>query len=64
MGRLAEKIVSGFGIPYREELHVAKSPGYSSAEVKAGLFLTFCLALFVAMLFVYGKAARLWRGRR
>ena len=41
---------------------MAKS-GYSGAEVKAGLFLTFCLALFVAMLFVYGKASRMWRGR-
>jgi ABC-type transporter Mla subunit MlaD len=37
--------------------------GYSSAEVKAGLFLTFCLALFVAMLLFYGKASRMWRGR-
>jgi ABC-type transporter Mla subunit MlaD len=37
--------------------------GYSSAEVKAGLFLTFCLALFVSMLFFYGKASRMWRGR-
>jgi len=42
---------------------MAKSSGYTTAEVKAGLFLTFCLALFVAMLFVYGKAARIWRGR-
>lgn len=41
---------------------MAKS-GYSNAEVKAGIFLTFCLALFVAMLFVYGKASRMWRGR-
>lgn len=37
--------------------------GYSSAEVKAGLFLTFCLALFVAMLLFYGRASRMWRGR-
>jgi ABC-type transporter Mla subunit MlaD len=41
---------------------VAKT-GYSGAEVKAGLFLTFCLALFIAMLFIYGKASRAWRGR-
>ena len=43
---------------------MAKGSGYSSSEVKAGIFLTFCLALFVAMLFVYGKAARIWRGRQ
>lgn len=43
---------------------MAKGQGYTSAEVKAGVFLTFCLALFVAMLFVYGKAARIWRGRQ
>jgi ABC-type transporter Mla subunit MlaD len=32
-------------------------------EIKAGLFLAFCLGLFVAMLFLYGKATRRWRGR-
>lgn len=42
---------------------MAKSNAYSSTEVKAGVFLTFCLALFVAMLFLYGKANRIWRGR-
>ena len=36
----------------------------ANAEVKAGLFLTFCLGLFVAMLFVYGKFTRSWRGRQ
>lgn len=46
-----------------EDVEVAKSKGYSSAEVKAGVFLTLCLVLFISMLFVYGKAARLWRGR-
>jgi phospholipid/cholesterol/gamma-HCH transport system substrate-binding protein len=46
----------------KEESSVAKS-GYTSAEVKAGVFLTFCIAIFVAMLFVYGKASRAWRGR-
>ncbi|MCW8130173.1 MAG: MCE family protein [Planctomycetota bacterium] len=43
---------------------MAKSQGYTTAEVKAGVFLTFCLGLFVAMLFVYGKASRIWRGRQ
>jgi hypothetical protein len=36
----------------------------SHAEIKAGVFLTFCLALFVAMLFVLGKFGRAWRGRQ
>jgi ABC-type transporter Mla subunit MlaD len=36
----------------------------SNAEIKAGVFLTFCLALFVAMLFVLGKFGRTWRGRQ
>jgi len=36
----------------------------SNAEVKAGLFLTFCLGLLVAMLFIYGRATRHWRGRQ
>src|SRR4051812_41150354 len=35
----------------------------SNAEIKAGVFLTFCLALFIAMLFVLGKFGRIWRGR-
>ncbi len=43
---------------------MAKGSGYSSAEVKAGLFLTLCIGLFVAMLFVYGKASRLWQDRQ
>ena len=34
----------------------------SQAEIKAGVFLTFCLALFIAMLFVLGKFGRAWRG--
>ena len=34
------------------------------AEIKAGVFLTFCLALFVAMLFVLGKFGRSWRERQ
>src|SRR3990172_9242826 len=36
----------------------------TTVEVKAGLFLTFCIGLFVAMLFVYGKLSRSWRGRQ
>ena len=36
----------------------------SHAEVKAGLFLTFCMGLLIAMLFVYGKFNRTWRGQR
>lgn len=43
---------------------MANGTGYSNAEVKAGVFLTVCLAVFVAMLFVYGKMARVWRGRQ
>lgn len=35
----------------------------SNAEIKAGVFLTFCLALFVAMLFVLGKFGGAWRGK-
>ncbi|HYF50448.1 MAG TPA: MlaD family protein [Planctomycetota bacterium] len=34
------------------------------AEIKAGVFLTFCLALFVAMLFVLGKFGRTWREKQ
>jgi ABC-type transporter Mla subunit MlaD len=37
---------------------------FSNAEIKAGVFLTFCLALFIAMLFVLGKFGRIWRGRQ
>ena len=36
----------------------------SHAEIKAGIFLTLCLALFVAMLFVLGKFGRTWQGTR
>jgi ABC-type transporter Mla subunit MlaD len=36
----------------------------SNAEVKAGLFLTFCLGLLVAMLFIYSRATHHWRGRQ
>lgn len=43
---------------------MATSTGYSNAEVKAGVFLALCLALFIAMLFIYGKAARLLRGKQ
>jgi ABC-type transporter Mla subunit MlaD len=43
---------------------VANGTGYSNAEVKAGVFLTVSLALFISMLFIYGKVARLWRGRQ
>jgi ABC-type transporter Mla subunit MlaD len=37
---------------------------YSHAEVKAGVFLAFCLALFLGMLMVYGRVSRFWRGRQ
>ncbi len=40
------------------------SPRISHAEIKAGVFLTFCLALFISMLFVLGKFGRSWRGRQ
>ena len=43
---------------------MSNGTGYSSAEVKAGVFLTLCMAVFVAMLFIYGKVARVWRGRQ
>lgn len=43
---------------------MANTTGYSNAEVKAGVFLTFAMALFVAMLFIYGKVARVWRGHQ
>jgi len=35
---------------------------YSEVEVKAGLFLAFCLALFVGMIFIFAKVSRFWRG--
>jgi len=36
----------------------------SNAEIKAGIFLTCCLGLFVFMLFVLGNFGRVWRGRQ
>lgn len=36
----------------------------TQAEIKAGVFLTFCLALFIGMLFVLGNFGRAWRGRQ
>lgn len=42
----------------------AKSASYSGVEVKAGLFLAFCAALFVGMLLLYGKVGRMWRERQ
>lgn len=43
---------------------MARSPHYSEVEVKAGLFLAFCLALFVGMLILYGRVSRFWRERQ
>ena len=43
---------------------MASTTGYSNAEVKAGVLLTISAALFIAMLFIYGKVARVWRGRQ
>jgi len=40
------------------------APRYSSVEVKVGLFAAFCMALFVAMLVLYGRAVPLWRGHQ
>ena len=37
------------------------SATYSNAEVKAGVFLSICIALFIAMLFIFGNVARVWR---
>ena len=34
------------------------------SELKVGVFLTFSLGLFVALLFVFGSVTREWRGRR
>lgn len=42
---------------------MVRKRGFSS-EMKVGLFLTFCLGLFVALLFIYGSVTREWRGRR
>jgi hypothetical protein len=36
----------------------------ANAEVKAGIFLAFCLALFFLMLVVYGRFNRAWADRR
>ena len=43
---------------------MASNPGYSHSEVKTGIFLTFCLALFIAMLFIWGNLSRYWRGQQ
>ncbi|HYF50450.1 MAG TPA: MlaD family protein [Planctomycetota bacterium] len=43
---------------------MATTTGYSNAEVKAGVFLTVCLALFVGMLFFFGKLGRVLKGRQ
>lgn len=37
---------------------------YSSVEVKVGIFVAFCGALFVAMLATYGRLVPVWRGRQ
>lgn len=37
---------------------------YSHIEVKLGMFVAFCLALFVSMLITYGKVSPFWRARR
>ncbi len=36
----------------------------TEAMWKAGLFMLFCLGLFVGMLLVYGKVSNVWRGRQ
>jgi ABC-type transporter Mla subunit MlaD len=43
---------------------MAAPNSYSHAEVKAGVFLAFCAALFLGMLLVYGRVSRFWRGRQ
>ncbi len=43
---------------------MSATAGYSHSEVKTGIFLTFCLILFVAMLFIWGDLSRYWRGRQ
>ena len=40
------------------------SLNYTSIEVKMGFFLTFSLALFVAMLFMFGRVDPFWRDRQ
>jgi ABC-type transporter Mla subunit MlaD len=40
------------------------TPRISSNEIKAGVFLTFCFALFIAMLFVLGHFGHSLRGRQ
>ena len=40
------------------------SSRYSSVEVWVGVFAAFCMALFVAMLVLYGRVVPLWRGRQ
>lgn len=37
--------------------------GFTPSEVKVGFFLAFCLALFLAMLLLYGRFGELWSGR-
>ena len=37
---------------------------YSHVEMKLGMFVAFCLALFVSMLITYGKISPFWRARR
>ena len=43
---------------------MAGKSSYARSEVWAGLFLTVCIALFIALLFLYGGWARTWRGRQ
>lgn len=43
---------------------MAGKSGYGRSEVWAGLFLTVCLGLFIAMLFLWGDWSRHWRGRQ
>ena len=35
---------------------------YSNSEIKVGLFLAFCLGLFIVMLITYGRFSPLWKG--
>ncbi len=43
---------------------MAGKSGYAHSEVKAGCFLTLCIGLFIALLFLYGDWARSMRGRQ
>jgi len=43
---------------------VANENRYSNAEVKAGIFLTLGLALFIAMLFTFGRLSPFFRARQ